>query len=303
MADRTQDGIDGPFVFPDRLYEAYVFDLDGTVYLGDELLPGARRLVGKLREMGKKVVFLSNNPTKDPRMHAEKLTRLGIPTQEEAVVNTVVTMTRWLLKNHPAATVFPIAEEPLKNALREAGIRMSEEPEEIDIVVASFDRTFDYSKLRIAFDAIWFHKRARLVATNPDRYCPLPGGRGEPDAAAVVGAIEACTGAKCEANVGKPNPVMLETVTAMIDLAAADCLMTGDRLRTDVRMALDAGMPSAVVLTGETTVGTLVAEPDENRPDFVLDRLDRLMPARMWVEFGWTEDEGGHSSPANGALS
>ncbi len=275
---------------PDRLYEGYVFDLDGTIYLGDDLLPGAKRLVEKLRELGRRVVFLSNNPTKDPEMYAEKLTRLGLPTPEDEIVNTVVTMKEWLLQNHPDATVFPISEEPLKKALREAGIKISEDPEEIDIVIASYDRTFEYRKLQIAFDAIWFHQRARLVTTNPDRYCPFPGGRGEPDAAAIVGAIEGCTGAKCEVNVGKPDPIMLKTIMDMVGLDAAECVMTGDRLYTEIRMALDAGMPGAVVLTGETTAEMLRDEPEENKPEYVLDRIDRLVPQRMWDEFGWTED-------------
>jgi ribonucleotide monophosphatase NagD (HAD superfamily) len=161
---------------------------------------------------------------------------------------------------------------------------MSERAEEIDIVIASYDRGFEYRKLQIAFDAIWFHKRAELVTTNPDPYCPLSRGRGEPDAAAIVGAIEACTGARCEVNVGKPDPFMLETVLGMLGLEASECLMTGDRLYTDVRMALDAGMPSAVVLTGETTAGILANETEENKPDFVLDRIDRLIPHRMWEE-------------------
>src|SRR5919202_3321089 len=115
------DGLPGA---PDRLYEGYVFDLDGTIYLGDTLLPGAERLILKLREIGKKVVFLSNNPTRDPQMYADKLTGLGLPTPASEIVNTVVTMTQWLLQNHPEATVFPIGEEPLKSALGEAGIRM-----------------------------------------------------------------------------------------------------------------------------------------------------------------------------------
>src|SRR5215204_826391 len=211
-------------VQPDRLFEGYVFDLDGTIYLGDELLPGAERLILKLRELGKRVIFLSNNPTKDPKMYAEKLGNLGLETPASEIVNTVVTMTEWLLSNYPDATVFPISEEPLKNSLLEAGIRISEDPEEIDIVIASYDRTFEYQKLQIAFDAIWFHKRARLVTTNPDRYCPFPGGRGEPDAASIVAAIEACTQAKCEVNVGKPDPIMLETIMGMIGLDAAECV-------------------------------------------------------------------------------
>lgn len=272
---------------PDRLYEGYVFDLDGTIYLGDELLPGAERLVLKLRELGKRVIFLSNNPTKDPEMYAEKLTKLGLETPTDEIVNTVVTMTEWLLRNHPDATVFPISEEPLKNSLRNAGIRMSEDPAEIDIVIASYDRGFDYRKLQIAFDAIWYHGRARLVTTNPDRYCPFPGGRGEPDAAAIVGAIEGCTGAKCEVNVGKPDPIMLETIMGVIGLDAEECVMSGDRLYTEIRMALDAGMPSAVVLTGETTAEDLENETRENLPDYVLSRIDQLLPPALWDDFGW----------------
>ena len=274
---------------PERLYKGYVFDLDGTIYLGDELLPGARRLVLKLRELDRRVVFLSNNPTKDPGMYAEKLTKLGLETSAGEIVNPIVTMTRWLLQSHPDATVFPIAEEPLKNALRGAGIRMSEDPAEIDIVVASYDRSFDYRKLQIAFDAIWFHGRATLVTTNPDRYCPLPGGRGEPDAAAIVGAIEGCTGAKCEVNVGKPDPIMLDTIMDGMGLDREDCVMTGDRLYTDIRMALDAGMPSAVVLTGDTKAEDLQTSP-ENTPEYVLERIDHLIPSDLRADLGWKDD-------------
>jgi HAD superfamily hydrolase (TIGR01450 family) len=276
---------------PKQLYKGYVFDLDGTIYLGDKLLPGARRLVLKLRELGKKVVFLSNNPTKDPEMYAEKLTNLGIETPASDIVNTVVSMTRWLSQNHPDAVIFPIAEEPLKRALRKAGIRMSEKAEEIDLVVASYDRTFDYRKLQIAFDAIWYYKRARLVTTNPDRYCPFPGGRGEPDAAAIVAAIEACTGARCEANTGKPVPIMLDIVADLTGLETSECVMTGDRLYTDIRMALDAGMISAVVLTGETTAEAIADEPASDKPTYVLERIDQLIPRRLWEEFGWAKDE------------
>ncbi len=289
MVGRREARSSGTPGVPERLYEGYVFDLDGTIYLGDELLPGAKRLILKLRELGKRVVFLSNNATKDPRMYAEKLDGLGLKTPASEIVNTVVTMTEWLLSNHPDATVFPISEEPLKNSLSEAGIRISEDPEEIDIVIASYDRTFEYRKLQIAFDAIWFYKRAMLVTTNPDRYCPFPGGRGEPDAAAIVAAIEACTGTKCQVNVGKPDPIMLETVMGLIGLDAKECVMIGDRLYTEIRMAKGAGIPSAVVLTGETTEDDLAGEPEENLPDYTLERIDQLVPRGLWDEFGWKE--------------
>ena len=101
MVQRSEARSSGGPETPDRLYEGYVFDLDGTIYLGDELLPGAKRLILKLRELGKRVIFLSNNPTKDPKMYAEKLGKLGLKTPASEIVNTVVTMTQWLLRTTP----------------------------------------------------------------------------------------------------------------------------------------------------------------------------------------------------------
>lgn len=273
---------------PDEMARGYIFDLDGTLYLGGELLPGAQRLIEGLRQLERKVLFLSNNPTSLPVQYAEKLTRLGIPAIPEEVLNTVDTMVAWLLRYHPDAKVFPISEEPLKRALDAAGIRMSADPMEIDIVIASYDRSFDYKKLQIAFDAIRTYGRAFLVTTNPDRFCPFPGGHGEPDAAAVIGAIEGCTGTVCRQNTGKPDRFMIEAALDRMKLDAADCVMIGDRLMTDIRMAIDAGMSSALVLTGETTLEMLETTPAESLPDWVLARVDEVLPTPAWERLGWS---------------
>lgn len=123
-------------------------------------------------------------------------------------------MVEWLMQEMPQARLFLVGEEPLKQELAEAGFQLTEIAGEIDVVVASFDRTFTYSKLQIAYDAI--KAGARLVATNPDRYCPTPSG-GEPDAAAI---IEACTGTVCDPIVGKPFPIMVATVARLLQLPA-----------------------------------------------------------------------------------
>ncbi len=261
-----------------RLYDGYLFDLDGTIYLGDELLPGARQLVTTLRALGRKTLFLSNNPTKDPQMYAEKLTRLGIPTDPENVVNPLVTLAAWLRREAAGAEVFVIGSEPLQRAVLAAGCSLSEDPGRIDVVVASYDTSFDYRKLQIAFDTLWFHRRARLVTTNPDAYCPMPGGRGEPDAAAVLAAIEACTGVRSEANLGKPDPVMIRTALDVLGLRPERCVMVGDRLHTDVAMAVDAGVDAALVLTGESTRAMVDELAPGRRPQYVLDALDQLLP-------------------------
>src|SRR5450759_1743498 len=285
----TANGVLKP---PTELFDAYVFDMDGTIYLGDHLLPGVARLINELRRREIPVRFLSNNPTKDPEQYAEKLATLGLPTDVADIANTVVTTTAWLKAHHPDAVVFPISEEPLKRALAKAGIRMSEDPAEIDIVIASYDRGFDYRKLQIAFDAIWFHKRAFLIQTNPDRFCPFPGGRGEPDCASITAAIEACTGTSSRRSLGKPDPIMLQTVMATLPNAEVErSVMVGDRLQTDIKMALDTDMVSAVVLTGEATADDVAALPPHLAPKLVLDRIDRLIPQRIWDELGWSESD------------
>jgi HAD superfamily hydrolase (TIGR01450 family) len=276
---------------PDALAQGYIFDLDGTIYLGGELLPGAKRLIESLIVLDREILFLSNNPTSSPADYVAKLARLGIPATPERVLNTVDTMTAWLVRHHPEATVFPISEQPLKDALAVAGIRMSEDPTEIDIVIASYDRSFDYRKLQIAFDAIRTYGRAFLVTTNPDRFCPFPGGHGEPDAAAVIGAIEGCTGTTLRQNTGKPDRFMLEAALDRLKLDAGACIMIGDRLMTDIRMAIDAGMPSALVLTGETTLDMLQSQPAENHPTWVIERVDEVLPQEFWERHGWTTSD------------
>lgn len=276
---------------PTRLYDGYIFDLDGTIYLGSGLLPGAYRLITTLRKLGKRVVFLSNNPTRDVQMYVEKLTKLGLPTPAEEIVTTVFTTTQWLLQNAPDAVVYPISEEPLIRSLRDAGIKISENPEEIDIVIASYDRTMTWKKLQIAFEAIWYHKRARLICTNPDHFCPFPGGRGEVDAGSVIAALEDATGTKLEVNCGKPSPVMLNTIMNVMELEVDQCITTGDRLYTEIKMGIDAGMDTAVVFTGETSPDMLASWPKEGWPTYALDRIDRLIPKSLWEEFGWTDED------------
>jgi HAD superfamily hydrolase (TIGR01450 family) len=270
------------------MFEGYVFDLDGTVYLGDELLPGSARLLAALRELHRSVAFVSNNPTRTPRQYVDKLRKLGVQASEHEVINTVVTTVDWVLAECPRAGVFAIAEEPLRQALRDAGVRLSEDPAEIDLVIASFDRSLEYRKLQIAFDALW-RRRARLVATNPDPYCPTPQG-GEPDAAAVIAALEACTGRSCELHFGKPGRPMMNTVIRRVGLSPERCVMVGDRLYTDLAAADTAGMSGALVLSGETDPSAVERLAADERPEYVLARIDYLLPRSEWEQRGWREE-------------
>ena len=261
-----------PFFEMIRIFPGYVFDLDGTIYLGDALLPGAKRTIETLRCSGSRVAFLSNKPLQSRADYAAKLTRLSIPTAPDEVINSSWVLTRWLAQEAPGATIFVVGEPPLLAELRAAGFRLAERPGEVQFVVASFDRTFDYRKLQIAFDAI--RAGARFVATNADRYCPTPSG-GLPDAAAVIGAIEGCTGKRVEVVVGKPSPITACAILDHLQLPASECIIVGDRLETDVRMGQEAGMATAVVLTGVTTPELLAAS--DIQPGYVFHCLDELL--------------------------
>jgi len=254
------------------MFKGFIFDLDGTVYRGDSLIPGADWVIRLLREKGKKVVFLSNNPLQTREDYASKLTRLGIPTQPDEVINSTFVITHYLKKNAPQARLFVVGELPFIEELKRAGFTITEEPKEIDYVVVAFDRTFDYKKLNIAFQAI---KKfgAHFVATNPDRTCPVEGGE-IPDCAGMIAAIEAVTEKKVEVIVGKPSPIMIQTVLDVLGLRPEECVLIGDRLETDIKMGKDSGIATGIVLTGVTDEKTLMQyKHTSDQPDFVFQSI------------------------------
>jgi len=260
-------------IFPNKLYEAYIFDLDGTVYLGDQLLPTAGETIMELRALEKRTLFLSNNPTHTRMEYAGKLNQLGLPTEPADVVNSSLVMVDFLNRHLSQPRLFIVGEESLCQELEMAGFELTDDPAKVDVVIASFDRTFDYRKLQIAFDAI--RAGARFFATNADRYCPVPGG-GQPDAAAMIAAIEACTDTKVETVVGKPSRHMAEAVLNLLQLPPEQCLMIGDRLETDVLMGVEAGMDTALTLTGATHEAMLA---DSNiKPTYMISQLYQLLP-------------------------
>jgi phosphoglycolate/pyridoxal phosphate phosphatase family enzyme len=250
-----------------------LFDLDGTIYLGDALISGAARAIATLKGAGVKIGYLTNKPIEPRDAYARKLTRLGVPTVPEEVVTSSLVLARWLRRQLPGATLFVVGEVPLQAELAGAGFVLTDDPAQVDVVVAAFDRTFDYRKLTIAMRAI--KRGARFVATNPDRTCPTPEGE-IPDCAAVVGAIEGCTGQRVEMIAGKPSAVMLDVALERLAVDPRDCLMVGDRLETDILMGRRAGVRTALVLSGIARREDLVAGDPAERPDFVVDTVGDL---------------------------
>jgi phosphoglycolate/pyridoxal phosphate phosphatase family enzyme len=253
------------------MFKGFIFDLDGTVYRSDQLIPGADGVIRRLREKKRKVVFLSNKPIQTRDDYAAKLTRLGIPTQPEEVINSTFVTIHYLRKIAPQAKLFAIAETPFIEELKRADFKITDDPKEIDYVVVAFDRTFDYKKLNIAFQAIKLG--AHFVATNPDRTCPVEGGE-IPDCAGMIAAVEAVTGKKVELILGKPSPLIIQAALDVTGLRPEDCILIGDRLETDIKMGRDLGMATGIVLTGVTNEKMLEESKHTSlQPDFVFQSI------------------------------
>ena len=263
---------------PQRWYKAYFFDIDGTLLLGDQVIPGAIECLQELRDRKLIVRFLSNESTSDREGHVRRLRKMGIECESYEVLTTIEASCAWLAYNYPGAVVYPIGAPDLTKALASYEIAVSKDPQKIDIVLASCDHHIDYKDFQIAFDALHTYKRAFLIATNPDASGPQPNGGGSPDTAFVIAAIEASAGVKCQKVIGKPNPHMLLSALAETHVAPEDALMTGDTFATDIAVAHNAGTASALTLTGDGTLEEAVTAGPGMRPTWVVNNLTELIP-------------------------
>lgn len=263
--------------------DGIIFDLDGTIYLGEQALPGAVETCAELRRRGKQLLFASNKPLETRQAYAAKLSRLGIPATPEQVLTSAFVLGSYLARQAPDLQLYVIGEGNLHAELRAHGLHLVDDlggqdarqvidPVGIDAVVVAFDRTLDYRKLNIAYQALV--RGARFFATNADKACPMPGGA-IPDAGATIAALEHITGRSLELVAGKPSPFILQAAMEYLGLPPECCLMVGDRLETDIRMGRQAGMLTALVLTGVTRREHLASQPLQ--PDFVLDGLAELV--------------------------
>jgi HAD superfamily hydrolase (TIGR01450 family) len=257
-----------------RRFDAYIFDLDGTIYIDDELIPGADETIARLRADGARVAFVTNHPLHPATEYAERLTRLGIPADPAEIVTSVDALIRYLDHAHRGCTVLPIAEAEVRRRLTAAGYALTDDSQGVDVVVVSFDRTFDYAKLLAGYRAVREHGAA-IVATNPDPFCPTRDG-GLPDCAAMLAALEACTGARAEAVVGKPSRHMVAAVLDRLDVAPEATAVVGDRPATDVAMGQSIGATGILVLSGATSAAEAAA--GDVRPDHTLASIRDLIP-------------------------
>lgn len=254
--------------------KGFIFDLDGTVYLGDKIIDGAREAIQALMDRGDKIVFLTNKSISGIETYVEKLNQFGIQANKENVINSNYLVAQYLKNNIKAnEKVMVIGEQPLVKELEDAGIDISDDYLSVSYVVVGWDRAFTFEKLNNGFQA-WMNG-ARIIATNPDRTCPVDGGQ-IPDCGAMIGALEGATGEKITDILGKPSPLAAKfIVEEILKLPPEQCFMVGDRLETDIKMGIEYGMQSVLVLTGITDK-TMLAK-SKYQPSFVLESISEII--------------------------
>lgn len=250
-------------------YDAYCFDLDGTIYIEDELLPGAKETIEHLRNKGKKILFITNSPTLTREGGQRRLESLGITADLEEMITAPYVSALYFAEEYPMASVFVIGEKAVKEELHHYSIATTENPMEASHVLVGLDRSFTYKHLHKAMNAV--RNGAKLIVTNPDPVCPVLGGF-IPDTMALAKAIEVASGQGIFAVVGKPYGLYGNKMIEKLGIETDRILVIGDRLETDIQLGITKGFGTCLVLTGVSKRKDL--ETSEIQPDYIIENLN-----------------------------
>lgn len=260
----------------------FIFDMDGTIYLGGIPFDFAVSFINKLRESGRRVLFFTNNASHSPAFYLKKLERLGFSPSPEEICTSGNVTAAFLTRKRAGKCVYLLGTPELHEQFREAGVDLVNTPDgtcdgrRADIVVTSFDTTLDYRKLTDACDFIRYG--AEYLCTHPDFNCPTETGF-IPDSGAIAACVTASTGV-LPTYFGKPYPETVEMISEITGEERADMMIFGDRLYTDIATGKKHGISATLVVTGETKMNDVEAATDEEKPDLLLASLasaDELM--------------------------
>ena len=251
-----------------RDLRCFLLDMDGTFYLGDELLPGALRFIEVVRRRGRDFLFLTNNSSQHGRFYARKITRLGLPIGADKIFTSAEATALYLHRLHADACIYLVGTPALEAEFVAHGFVLTDDSP--DFAVLGFDTTLTYEKLWKLCDFV--RAGVPYIATHPDLNCPTPQGF-MPDIGAMIAFVKASTGREPKV-IGKPNREMVEAVTQRTGLPASALCMVGDRLYTDIAMGDESGITTVLLLTGETHLEDITDSP--HKPDYVFRDLDAL---------------------------
>ncbi len=260
----------------------FIFDMDGTIYLGGKPFPFAIDFIKKLRRAGKRVLFFTNNASHSPEFYLSKLTRLGFEPEEGEILSSGNVTAAFLTRKRAGKTVYLLGTPELWDQFSDAGVNLvskrdgTPNGDHADIVVTSFDTTLTYEKLTAACDFI--RNGAEYLCTHPDFNCPTETGF-IPDSGAIAACVTASTGVS-PVYFGKPYAQTVEMIEEITGEVRENMCIFGDRLYTDIATGRKHGILSVLVLTGETQTADVDSSDEAAKPDIMLPSLaeaDRLM--------------------------
>jgi NagD protein len=252
-----------------RSKKGFICDMDGVIYHGNKLLPGASEFVEWLKEEKKEFLFLTNNSQRSRHELQQKIQRLGITVDPVYFYTTALATASFLASQRPGGTAYVIGDAGLTNALYEAGFTINDvDP---DYVVVGETRSYSFEKIQEAINLVL--KGAKLVGTNPDLVCPTDAGP-IPGCGSLITPIEYATGRKAYF-MGKPNPLMIRHALRCLDCERDETVFIGDQMDTDIIAGIHAEVDTVLVLSGATGRDDLAKYA--YRPTFILDGVGDIL--------------------------
>lgn len=253
----------------------YLFDMDGTLYLGDRLFDFTIELLDTIRKTGGTYLFMTNNSSKSVNDYVKKLDKLGIKATKEDFMTSSQATAYYLHKHHEGKKLYVCGTESLKEELRMEGFTVTTKLDEVECIVMGFDTELTFQKLHDVSYLLLTQPDLPYIATNPDLVCPTEFGS-VPDCGSICIGIKNATGRE-PIVIGKPSPIMPQLAMDKLGISKEETCVVGDRIYTDVKSGLNAGITGILVLSGETTRQILAESPD--KPHLVLEDAGELLTA------------------------
>ena len=251
----------------------YLFDMDGTLYLGDRLYSFTQELLQTIRQKGGTYLFMTNNSSKSVVDYIKKLDRLGISATKEDFITSSQATAYYLQKHHKGQTLYVCGTNSLKQELMDNGFAVTEELDKVECIVMGFDTELTFQKLHDVSYLLLTKPELPYIATNPDLVCPTEFGS-VPDCGSVCGMIYNATGKK-PVVIGKPSALMPQLAMERLGYGKEETCVVGDRIYTDIKSGLNAGITGILVMSGETTYDIL--EASEEKPHLVLEDAGAIL--------------------------
>ena len=260
-------------MFDIKQIKLFLFDMDGTIYLGDRLFEPTISLLNTIKEQGKRYLFMTNNSSKSVEAYVEKLAKLGITASKEDFMTSSQATAYFLKKNYADKLIYVSGTESFKKELRESGLNITDKRQEgIGCIVCGFDTELTFKKLE-DLSILLIDKDLPYYAANLDLVCPTEYGY-VPDCGSVSEMLYNATGRR-PIGIGKPSPLMVELARDKWGTAKEETMVIGDRLYTDIACGKNAEIPTVLVLSGETDMA--MAEASPHKADIILEDIGVLL--------------------------